>query len=212
MSFSTLPVYVWGWTVASHRPGYTLPSDTWRACVRNPSLLVDAASTGGTWSVSVWANHITPTWDCISHDTIYNCCHIRCAQFPWNHTCIRQRSTFPSVVWKQKQFIRSRMWTDCQLACWSSSREKLKALDKYQEYNQSNKASGYQATGKLRHRHRYLATPWYFAPSVCVAVSSASLLACSHFTFPPFITYNCDNQIFVCATITFEPCNYSNQG
>ncbi len=70
--FVTVPACVSGWTVASHTPGYTLLSDTSPACAHNPSLPVDAASTGGTWSASVWhqpANYITAD---MSHQSGYN--------------------------------------------------------------------------------------------------------------------------------------------
>lgn len=61
-----------GWTVVSRTPGYTPQSDTSPACVRNPSLLADAASTGGTWSAGVWhqpTNYITSD---VNHESGYN--------------------------------------------------------------------------------------------------------------------------------------------
>lgn len=99
-----VPACVSEWTAVSHTPGYTPPSGTSPACARNPSLPVDAASTGGTWSVSVWHHQqiiLLFTW-VISQDTIYYCCYISSALLSSNQTHIQQHGMFHPAAWRTK--------------------------------------------------------------------------------------------------------------
>lgn len=109
-----------GWTVASRTPGCTPPSDTSPACARNPSLLADAASTGGTWSASIVTStgklhYIRPESSVSIQFTT--------AATSAAHSSHEITLVFNNVVCstqqseEQKQFIRSRMWTDCQFGC-----------------------------------------------------------------------------------------------
>lgn len=121
-----------------------------------------------------WQITLHPT-RVICQYTIYYCCHISCARLTWNHTRLQQRGMFHSTVWGTKAIHQEQdvnwlsIWV-CVcgrgVVCWSSSREKLRALDKYEENNQSMEASGYQATGTLRQRHLHLKRPWYLTASV----------------------------------------------
>lgn len=129
-------------------------------------------------------------------------------------------STVQHIPPGTKAFIRSGMWTDC-VCMWSSSEEKLRTLDEYQENDQLMKASGYQATGKPRQRHLLSTRPWYLtALRLCVEVSSSSddLSHChpAHTLHLAFSLHSdtlwllTTNWLFLCANITAEPSNYSN--
>ena len=69
---ATVPACESEWTAASHTPGYTPPSDTSPACVRNPSLPADAASTGGTWSAKCMTSPTNYITSDMSHQSGYN--------------------------------------------------------------------------------------------------------------------------------------------
>lgn len=172
------------WTVASHTPGYTPRSDTSPACARSPSLLVDAASTGGTWSA-------------------------KCATLPTNYgTYESSANLLPLALYgisvgvfhlpvgatkaiHQEQDVNWHAENVCTCVCARCSRrEKVRVLDECQGNYKLMRASGYQATGKPRQRHLHPTRPWYLAACVSLDVTSPSnyLSLASHslFTFGCF--------------------------
>lgn len=143
------------------------------------------------------------TW-VISQDTIYYFCYISCALLSWNQTRIPQHGAFHLAVWRtraihQEQDVNWLSFYVCaclRVCARSSSRQKLRALDEYQENDQLMRASGYQATGKLRQQHLHSTRPWYLAASVSVR------------WLHPY-HWHSNHSLHLATLCTAKPCNYS---
>ena len=212
-----------GWTVGSRTPGYTPPSDTSPSCAHSPSLLVDVASTGGTWSASCMTSptyYITSDMSNASGCSLLVLLQLLGSAFKksnsYSGACFAPQGGQRNKTIHQEKDVNWKSICVCVYMCV----QKEWTLDEYQENDRLMRTSGYQATGKLRRRHVHSARPWYLTASVWMRpcprfnfqIGIWLKLYIELFSTPwnPVITHNCANWSFLCANIRTEPCNYCN--